>query len=86
MNQKNIGYFENKLLNIPGVSRVEKYGFKDRELRIEVSPQQLRNKQIPLTLLAETIRNRSIQRKLGTLKHSTEEKSIVSLSELKSVQ
>ncbi len=78
--------FKNKLLNITGVSRVETFGLKDREFHIEINPDKLRNNQIPLNLLAETIRNRSIQRKLGTLKHPSNEKSIVTLAELKSIE
>ena len=53
--------FEKKLENVNGVSRVEKTGFLDREIKIEVSNKAIEEYQIPLREFVAAIQARSIR-------------------------
>ncbi len=78
--------FERRLKNIPGVSGTQKYGFRDREIRINVDPKKMQEYELPINVVREAIYANNIRKKVGTLKHPTKEKAIVSLSELKKLE
>lgn len=77
--------FERKLKEIEGVSKLQKYGFLDREIKIFVDPKKMNYFDLPITAVSEAILVNNIRRSVGTLKSNTSEKTIVSLAELKTL-
>ena len=74
---------EKKLENIPGVSRLDRYGWREREIHIEVDPQQLIKHELPINQVIETISNRNVQASGGSFESYTSEKNIVTLAEFR---
>ncbi len=72
---------EKELLNVPGVASVDKYGYLDREIKIEVSQDALRRYQIPTHEIVAAIRNRNIRATGGSFESYTSEKNIVTLAQ-----
>ncbi|UCG62022.1 MAG: efflux RND transporter permease subunit [Candidatus Zixiibacteriota bacterium] len=72
---------EKKLRNVPGVSRLEKFGYRAREIKIEVSPEAARNYQIPLREIIGAIRGRNIRGTTGSFESYTSEKNLVTLAQ-----
>ncbi len=75
--------FEKKLENIEGVSKTERYGYRDREVEIEVSPDALRNYEIPLRDIIAAIQGRNIRATGGSLESYTSEKNVVTLAQFR---
>ncbi len=73
--------FEKKLKEIPGVSHLKKYGFRAREIQVEVSPDKLTNYQIPMRDIIQAIQLRNIHGTAGTFESYTSEKDIVTLAQ-----
>ena len=71
---------EKKLLDVPGVSRVEKRGYRAREIKVEVSPQLVERYQIPMREIVAAIRARNIRATVGTFESYTSEKNVVTLA------
>jgi multidrug efflux pump subunit AcrB len=78
--------FELKLKDIDGVSKLQKYGFLNREIKIFVDPKKINYYDLPITAVSEAILVNNIRRSIGTLKSNTAEKTIVSLAELKTLK
>ncbi|MGD8415398.1 MAG: efflux RND transporter permease subunit, partial [Candidatus Latescibacterota bacterium] len=76
--------FENKLENLSGVSKVEKYGYLDREIRVEVDPDKIREYQVPLRTLIGAIQARNIRSTAGSFESYAGEKNVVTLAEFES--
>jgi multidrug efflux pump subunit AcrB len=76
-------HFEKKLLDLPGVSKIERYGYRAREIQVEVSPSALEKYQVPLRDIIAAIRGRNIRATGGTLESYTSEKNVVTLSEFR---
>ncbi len=72
---------ERALLGVPGVSRVEKYGYLDREIKIEVSQDSLEKWRVPAHSVAEAVRNRNIRSSGGSFESYTSERNIVTLAQ-----
>jgi multidrug efflux pump subunit AcrB len=72
-----------KLENTQGVARVEESWYLDREIRVEISPEQMRKFQIPLEQIARAIRQRNIRATGGAFDSFTSEKNLVTLSQFR---
>ena len=75
--------FEKKLNEIKGIGKINKYGYKDREVRIEVNPEKLKQYEIPLHEIIYAIHNRNISEKGGSIESFTGETDIVTMAEFK---
>lgn len=75
--------YERKLKQVQGVSRVEKFGFYDREVSIHVDPTQLNRYQLSLDSIASAIQRRNIRATNGVLESYANEKNIVTLSQFR---
>jgi multidrug efflux pump subunit AcrB len=73
--------FEKKLEALPGVSSVDRFGYRDREIRIEVSPKAMSEYQVPLREIIAAIAGRNIQATGGTFESYTSEKTVVTLAQ-----
>ncbi|MBD3335044.1 MAG: AcrB/AcrD/AcrF family protein [Candidatus Eisenbacteria bacterium] len=76
--------FKKKLESIPGVSRVEDSWYLDREVRIEISPDAIREYQISLEEIARAVGRRNIRSTGGAFDSYTSEKSLVTLAQFDS--
>jgi multidrug efflux pump subunit AcrB len=72
---------EKALTDLPGVARVEKYGYLDREVKIEVSQDALEKWRVPAHAVAEAIRDRNIRATGGSFESYTNERNIVTLAQ-----
>ncbi|MCP4410547.1 MAG: efflux RND transporter permease subunit [Gammaproteobacteria bacterium] len=72
---------EKELLNVPGVASLNKYGYLDREIKVEVSQDALEGFQIPTHEIVAAIRNRNIRATGGSFESYTNEKNIVTLAQ-----
>jgi multidrug efflux pump subunit AcrB len=75
--------FELKLKSVPGVSRVEKYGYLAREIKVELLPQRLERYQIPMREVIQAIEARNIRLTGGTFESYTSEKNVVTLAQFR---
>lgn len=75
--------FEKKLENIPGVAQVDRYGYRDREIRIEVDPKKLIKPEVSLTDIVRAISARNIRATGGSFESYTSEKNIVTLAQFR---
>jgi len=75
--------FEKKLKNIPGVSKAVKYGYRAREIHVEVKPDKIRQYQVPLYQIINAIKARNIKATGGTLESYTSEKNVVTLAQFR---
>jgi len=73
--------FEKKLKEIPGVSSLEKYGYRAREIKVEVNPNRMEQYQIPLREVIQAIQARNIRLTGGTFESFTSEKNVVTLAQ-----
>jgi multidrug efflux pump subunit AcrB len=73
--------FEKKLKNVPGVSHLNKYGYRDREIKVEVSGDAINNFQIPMRDIITAIQMRNIYGTAGSFESYTSEKDLVTLAQ-----
>jgi len=74
---------EKQLEELPGVSSVEKYGYRAREIKIEVKSAALENYQISLGEIIAAIQGQNIRATAGTFESYTSEKSVVTLAQFR---
>ena len=72
---------EKALLALPGVASVTKYGYLDREIKVEVEQDAIEKYQIPPQEIVGAIQNRNIRATGGSFESYTSEKNIVTLAE-----
>ena len=72
---------EKALLAVPGVGSVTKYGYLDREIKLELAQDALEKHQMPAHEIVNAIRNRNIRATGGTFESYTSERNIVTLAE-----
>ena len=75
--------FEKKLKNVSGIARLERFGYRAREIQIEVSPDATTRYQIPLREIIAAIQSRNIQGTTGTFESYTSEKNLVTLAQFR---
>ncbi len=72
---------EKELEEIPGVARLRRYGYLDREIHIEMLQDSLEQWQIPGAQLVSAIANRNIRASGGSFESYTSERNIVTLAQ-----
>ena len=72
---------EKALQAVPGVRSVTKYGYLDREIKIEITQDALERYQISSHQIVNAIENRNIRATGGSFESYTSEKNIVTLAE-----
>ena len=70
-----------RLLAVPGVSSVEKYGYLAREIKVEVSSKAIEAYQIPVRDIVAAIQGCNIRSTGGSFESYTSEKNIVTLAQ-----
>ncbi len=73
--------FEKKLKKISGVHSLRSYGYRDREIKIEVSHDKMEEKHISMDEIVKAIKARNIYSTGGEIESYVNEKNIVTLSE-----
>jgi len=76
-------HFEQKLKDIEGVSRVEKTGYRAREIKVEVSQEAMEAYQVPFEEIVQAIRTRNVRATGGSFESYTSDKSIVTLAQFR---
>jgi multidrug efflux pump subunit AcrB len=72
---------EKELLALPGVGSVTRYGYLDREIKLEVGQDAIEKYKIPSHEIVSAIQNRNIRATGGSFESYTSEKNIVTLAE-----
>ncbi|MCP4981851.1 MAG: efflux RND transporter permease subunit, partial [Gammaproteobacteria bacterium] len=72
---------EKSLENIPGVASLRRFGYLDREIRIELRQDAMEEWQVPGAKLVSAIANRNIRASGGSFESYTNEKNIVTLAQ-----
>ncbi|MCR9141589.1 MAG: efflux RND transporter permease subunit [bacterium] len=79
--RERVRVIEKKMREIRGVAKIEMFGFRAREVRIEVSPDALKRYDIPLTEIARMVQARNIRGTAGTLESYTSERNLVTTAQ-----
>ena len=74
---------QKKLENIPGISKVERFGYQAREIKVEISPDKLETYDISLSQVIAAIKKRNIRASGGSFESYTSEKNIVTLAQFR---
>lgn len=72
---------EKVLEKIPGVARLRRYGYLDREIHIELRQDSIEKWQVPGAQVVNAIANRNIRASGGSFESYTNEKNIVTLAQ-----
>jgi multidrug efflux pump subunit AcrB len=72
---------EKSLENIPGVASLRRFGYLDREIRIELLQDAMEKWQVPGAQLVRAIASRNIRASGGSFESYTSEKNIVTLAQ-----
>jgi len=75
--------FQKKLENVDGVSSVDRYGYRTREIQVEINPSKLDEMDVSLAEVVRAIRERNIRATGGSFESYTSEKNIVTLSQFR---
>lgn len=74
---------QKKMENIKGISEVSAYGYRAREVRVEIEPDALIKHQISLSHIVAAIGSRNIRASGGNFESYTNEKNIVTLAQFR---
>ena len=75
---------EKALEEIPGVARLRRFGYLDREIRVELLQDAMEKWQVPGAQVVSAIANRNIRASGGSFESYTSEKNIVTLAQFES--
>lgn len=75
--------FEKKLKDVPGVSRIERFGYLAREIKVEARPEAIQNFEIPMRRIIAAIKARNIRATGGSFESYTSDKNIVTLAQFR---
>jgi multidrug efflux pump subunit AcrB len=81
--RKIAGDFEKKLKEVPGVSRLDKQGWRAREVKVEADPVAMERYQVPMREIIQAIQARNIRATGGTFESYTSEKNVVTLAQFR---
>ena len=81
--RKILPVLEKGLESLPGVSGVDKIGYFDREVHIEIDPVKARKLRVSLSDVLRAIQARNLRTTGGTLESYLNEKTVVSLNKFK---
>lgn len=73
--------FEIKLERADGVGRIKRFGFRDREIKIEADPRKIGEYQVPVRAIVRAIQSRNIRASGGSLESYTSDKNILTLAQ-----
>jgi multidrug efflux pump subunit AcrB len=79
--RENARMLEKRLLDVTGVGSLTKYGYLDREIKVELDQDKLEQFQVPAHQVVSAIQNRNIRATGGSFESYTSEKNIVTLAE-----
>jgi len=74
---------EKKLENIPGISKLSRYGYRAREIEIEVKPEKMQQYNVSMREVINAIKARNIRASGGSFESYTSEKNIVTLAQFR---
>ena len=74
--------FENQLLNLPEVATIEKLSFRDREMQIDINPNQLTFYELSINAISQAISIRNQRSSLGTLETQNNEENLFTNAEI----
>ncbi len=74
---------EKKLRAVPGVSRLERFGYRAREVEVAVSLEAVSEYQIPLQQIITAITSRNIRATTGSFESYATEKDLVTLAQFR---
>ncbi len=72
---------EKKLERLSGVASIDKFGYREREVRVEVDPRKMRDYQLSLRSITNAIRARNIRSTGGSFESYTSDKNVVTLAQ-----
>jgi len=75
---------KNKLENLEGVSRLDPFSYRAREVKVEVSPKKIEDYNISLEQIYSAIQKRNIRASGGHFESYVGQKNVVTLSQFKS--
>jgi len=75
--------FERKLEDVNGVSRLERYGYRAREIKIEIDSSKLNKTNVSLNEVIRAIGQRNIRATGGSFESYTSEQNIVTLAQFR---
>jgi multidrug efflux pump subunit AcrB len=75
--------YERNIESLPGVAGVDKIGYFDREVHIEIDPVKARKLQISLSDVLNAIQSRNLRTTGGTLESYLNEQTVVTLNKFK---
>ncbi len=75
--------FEKRLKELDGVSRVEKTGYRGREIEVEISQDAIDKYEIPMREIVSAIQLRNIRSTGGSFESYTSDKNIVAMAQFK---
>ncbi|MFC1628494.1 efflux RND transporter permease subunit [Gemmatimonadota bacterium] len=75
--------FEKKLKEVPGVADLDRVGWRAREIRVEVSPDEIADFQIPIREIIAAIQGRNIRGTAGSFESYTSERDLVTLAQFR---
>lgn len=76
---------EDKLLNLPGVARIQKKGYRDREMTVEVDPLKLQYYHVSITDIISSLSRKNLNFPGGTAKTTKEDIMIRTIGEVENV-
>jgi multidrug efflux pump subunit AcrB len=74
---------ESKIKEVQGVSSLLRFGYRAREVKVEVSPGALQRYQVSLQEIVQAIASRNIRGSAGTFESYTDEKNVVTLAQFR---
>lgn len=75
--------FEKKLKNLPGVASINRYGYRAREVKVEVLPDNMMKYKIPMREIISAIEARNVRASGGSLESYTSERNVVTLAQFR---
>ncbi len=72
--------FEKKVMDLPGVAQVSLSGYRDREIRIEVSPDLMEKHTISMNDIIRAMADRNIRSSGGSLESYVDQKNVITLA------
>ena len=76
-------FFEKKLENLPGIAKVERFGYRAREIKVEVSPKAMLKHEVSLSKIISAIQSPNIRATGGSFESYTSDKNIVTLAQFR---
>lgn len=78
--------YERGIESLPGVGGVDKIGYFDREIHIEIDPSKAKNLRISLSEVLNAIQSRNLRTTGGTLESYLNEQTVISLNKFNNPQ